>query len=138
MGMKDFQKSITVKGKFVCTGSFFFSGRDGETVTKVVKVDVPHPEMMCLIFIWPTMLSAVGGDFDDDDTVFTDIFAIDHQRMNSHHLNAGVWDHHFDEKGDDKNQGISSFVGIVNHSITLRLAITGDDWMGASYVVMEL
>jgi hypothetical protein len=137
MGMKDFQVG-TAKGKFVCTGSFFFAGEHGRTLTKVVKVNIPHPEATYLSSIWLTMLSAVGGDFDEDDTIFADIFAIDQKRMNLKYVKGGVWDHHFGQKGDDENQGVSSFIGPINHSIEFRLAITGDDWVGASYSVVEL
>ena len=138
MGMQDHVADTTVNGKYVCCGSFFLSGRHDAYLDKLVDVRVPRPESVCLVHIAATMLSARGGDFDEDDTIFTDIYSIDRRRLDTTNGFGGVWDHHFGAKGDVKNQAISTFVGYVNSEIKFRIAITGDDWVGASFFVMEL
>jgi len=136
-----------VNGKWVYTGTFFFAGEHGQALQDFHRVRLNNRERMYLVHTALTMLSAIGGDFDEDDTVYTDIYTIDGQRMSSMvqrginppgHITGSVWGHHFGNSGEDTNEGISSYVGPINEEIEFRIFIDGDDWVGASYFVMEL
>jgi hypothetical protein len=150
---------------------------------KLKRVEVPEGDRTYLVHIGLTMLSAVGGTFDEDDTVFADIFAIDDQDIglayvNNHlkpshprenlefgytpgewpfdelkgnlklegvgGLGGGVWGEDFgelpyqDSAKNYKTMRISSWVGTIHSSITFRLFVDGDDWVGASYFVLQL
>jgi len=179
MGTQDYQQSQTVGGKFVCSGSFFREMGNDKDPQKLKEVRVPEGDRTYLVHIGLTMLSAVGGNFNDDDTVFTDIFAIDGQDIGLSYINTslkppysrenfefgytkewpfdelkghsklggiggGVWGEDFgelpymDAGKNYKTMRISSWVGTIYQSITFRLFVDGDDWVGASYFVLQL
>ena len=112
-----------------------------------------EPNTVYLVNVSLTMLSGVGGAFDDDDIVYTDIYSIDGDRNKMKLLTVeerttavmkgqcpigGVYGRNFGRQGDNNNQGISSFVGFIKERIVFRIFIYGDDWAGASYSIMEL
>ena len=140
-----------VNGKWIYTGTFFHEGKHGQSIPpKLRRVQLHRREREYLVHIALTMLSAPGGDFNEDDTVYADIYRIDGQRMSSgsktgktghvspDHNSGGVWEHHFGNRGDDTNEGISSYVGQIDQEVVLRIFIQGDDCLGASYFIMEL
>lgn len=136
-----------VNGRWIYTGTFFLEGEHGKPLQELRPVRLRHPEREYLAYIALTMLSAPGGDFDEDDTVYADIYTIDGRRTStggmrginppSHH-GGGVWGRHFGNAGDDSNEGISSYVGRIDQELVFRIFIDGDDWVGASYFIMEL
>ncbi len=139
-----------INGKWFYAGTFFHQGVNGEFVPgKEVEIELQHREREYIVHIGLTMLSAPGGDFDDDDTVYADIYSVDDLRTTTggtrridppdeYNHDGGVWEHHFGNYGDDTNEGISAFVGRINQKIKFRLFVQGDDWAGASYTIMEL
>jgi hypothetical protein len=97
------------------------------------------------------MLSAQGGQFDEDDTIYTDIYKIDGVRQIHKEGEretavvkpencpfGGVYGHHFERQGKDYNQGMSSYIGVVKKDVEFRIFVYGDNWVGASYFIMEL
>lgn len=137
-----------VNGKWIYTGTFFHEGKHGQSIPpKLHQVRLRRREREYLVHISLTMLSAPGGDFDENDTVYADIYTIDGQWMSSRgmrginppdHHSGSVWGRHFGNRGDDTNEGISSYVGQIDQEVVLRIFIQGDDWVGASYFIMEL
>jgi hypothetical protein len=162
--------STLPNGRFVAAGTFFCFGKHGERKKKFQRVAVPKAKDKAhyLIQVSLSMLSAPGGDFDQNDTVFTDIYEIDGKFVEGPHWKggpisganvtywgAGVWGHHFGDLGwvgpstqtlprwllrgqNRANMGTSSIVAPVSSKVTFRLVVTGDDWAGASYFVLEL
>ena len=104
----------------------------------------PKMERIFLAFIRLVMLSPIpygeeGAAFDQDDTVFADIWKVDKRRLDPWSRNyGGVWDHHFGERGIESNKQASAYVGPIEGSITFRVFNQGDNRVGASYFVMEL
>ena len=139
---QDYIDSKTVKGKFICTGSIFGSSSHKaglRTNMFTHDIRVPNPEGVYLIYISITMISPYGGTFDEDDTISADIYSIDGRQVQLMHGFGGVWGGpHFRPKGDFYNHGINAFVGHVTKGIIFRLRVTGDNYAGASFIVMEL
>jgi hypothetical protein len=138
---KDHIMAIEVNGKFVCTGSIFLhSGHRGspQTCIKTIDILVPQREASYLATISLNMISPHGGDFDDSDTIFTDIFSVDGNRKDTTNGYGGAWDRHFRNKGHAWNQAISAYCGVIQEVIRFRLQITGDNNVGASFYVKEL
>lgn len=140
--------------KWFYTGTFFYQNKRSPSF-KLYQILINHPEHMHLVHIGLSMLSAVGGDFDEDDTVYADIYTIYCVRMvlekgrypavvtqqlphNPIQVDNVMYDHHFGPWGDDKNQGICSYVGPIQEEVTFRLFIYGDDCAGASFFIQEL
>jgi hypothetical protein len=130
----------TSAGKMVFTGNFFVEGVNGKYRTHTQTVLIPGMEtkVKYLVYIFPTMLSAVGGPFNQDDTVYVDIYAIDGNRMDKSNGYGGAWGRHFGLYSDTRNMAISAWVGYIQSNITFRVNVTGDDWVGASYIIMEI
>jgi hypothetical protein len=134
----------TSNNKQVWAGSFFAEGRHGKSIQVEQRVDLARTEGTFVAYVFLTMLSAEGGDFDEDDTIFADIYMIDGNRLDVQSSLqgvqlGGVWKgNHFGAKGDVANQTISAYTGPINDHIVFRIRVTGDNWVGASYVVMEL
>ena len=124
--------------KFVATGNIFVEGTNGKRTTYTQDFIVPKKERVYLAYIFTTMLSAFGGDFDDDDTIYVDIYSVDNIRKDNSNGFGGAWDRHFGPYGDVRNMAMSSWVGWINDKITFRLSVQGDDFVGATYVIMEL
>ena len=172
--LKDYE-GTTSSGKYVACGTFFCFGKHGRRVDQSHKVIIPQEadNIFALIQVSISMLSAPGGDFDENDTIFADINEIDGRPVegpywkgnpnassalqgNLSYDGAGVWGHHFGDIGwmenrmvrphpswltvgkNHKNMGVSTFLGDVAQSVTFRLSISGDDWAGANYLIMEL
>ena len=195
-GMIDHVQSQSVNGRFVCGGSLFCANQgleDVETTTvsnqtgkrqgefrefaqwefvfKTFQVQVPEGDRTYLAHIATNMLSAVGGKFDEDDTIFADIYDIDGTDPGLYYRpkaglplpredyglgfqplamedqllgEGGVWGHHFAPVplhapgAEPRTQRISTWVGVIRRHITFRVAITGDNWVGASFFIMQL
>lgn len=171
---KDFKKWTVVqnlKPKFATFGSIFIEGKNPEGDLpmdfreEIACVKVPPHEKgtVYLLHVGLTMLSARGGDFDEDDTVYADIFSIGGDPENKPDVGyvvppdlpygyGGVWGVHFDSKAGTagayhhRNMGISTYIGPLKGKdvttkgdvVKFRLACVGDDWVGASYFVLEL
>ena len=125
-----------VNGKWIYTGTFFHEGKHGQSIEpKLHQVSLKRREREYLVHISLTMLSAIGGPFNYDDTVYADIYTIDGQltsyRRKRHPGFAshpgGVYGHHFGNPGDDTNEGISSYVGQIDQEVVLRIFIQGDE-----------
>ncbi len=141
--------------KWVYVGNLFHEGAHDRFVEpKLFSVRVKQPEKIHLVNIGLTMLSAPGGDFDEDDTVFADIYSIDGRLTSLEgdrqggpagvQPHGGVWGRHFGDPGEvtaqgiHRNMGLSSYVGPVNREIVFRLFIQGDDWAGAGFTMLQL
>lgn len=139
---KDFITKKTINGKFYCSGSIFFhntwGGRPVRDYEKIVDIQVPEHAAKYMACISLTMLNAYGGDFDEDDAVFADIYEIDGRKKNVANGYGGCWAKHFGSKGHNFNQNISSYVGVIQNIIKFRLYVYGDNYAGASFFVMEL
>lgn len=140
---------LEVNGKWIYTGTLVHEGTHGRYVRpKRREIKLHHRERTYLVSIALAMLSAPGGDFDEDDTVYADIYSIDEQRLaptpgvkgvNPPTYHAGyVYGHHFGQYGDDSNQGPTSYAGPINEKLELRLIVQEDDWAAATYSVVEL
>lgn len=165
-------------GRFVATGTFFCFGTHGMPSEEVrrVQIDVEGPteeNRHFLVQISLIMLSAPGGDFDEDDTVFADVIRVDGVEIdgpgwrgspfagsmaNINYNGVGVWGHHFGDLGwldnpanypppqptwvpvgrNPRNMKTSSLITVIQRAVDFRLSVTGDDWAGASYLVLEL
>lgn len=90
MGFDRYVISRIVNSKFVCTGNFCLSCMQGQTLSATQDVRVPQRERRYLIYIFTTMISAPGGDSDQHDTVFADIYSIDGFRRDSSNGFGGV------------------------------------------------
>jgi hypothetical protein len=151
--------------RFATSGSLFLQCEPGASNEKIAWVRIPehHKDTAYLVHIALTMLSAPGGDFDDEDTVYADIFSIgvdpngnmkpdavlprlDNKFLdNPNETYGGVWGHHFGDKALDRDHtmGISTYIGpIQGDFVKLRLVCRGahdnDIWAGASYFVLEV
>jgi hypothetical protein len=140
-----------VNGKWVLVSNFYFKGLGPRKVPflgtfwnffyATYSVGVPKREgkpAQYLAYIFPTMLYPEGGKFDDADTVFVDIYKIDNVRANQTNGFGGVWGNVFGPSGTIDNMGISVYFGPIQDEIIFRIGIRGDDYAGASIIVMEL
>lgn len=155
-------------GTFFCGGTDDEGRKDESHTVRVPPRAGRRDNALFLIHISISMLSAPHGDFDDADTVYADITKIDGRRPNvplnwmgdlaaqtANYHGSGAWGHHFGEIGysstgygiipswltvgiDPKNMGISTAITEVSSSVTFRLCVTGDSWVGATYFVLEL
>ena len=155
MDARDTIAQWEANGKWIYAGTLVHEGIHDEYVhPRTHTVHLRHREQIYHVHIGLSMLSAPGGEFDSDDTVFADIYSVDGERLGPI---AGVRDpavepdftknfmrrgyvcrHHFGDYGDEGNQGPSCYLGRINEDIALRLFIQGDDWAAASYSVVEL
>ena len=138
MGMKDYSFAEEINGKYYYTASFYATGMHNKVIGDFHEVRVPKKEGIYIASISLNMLSAYGGDFDQNDTIYADIDLIDHQEMNESHGYGGVSGHHWGYFGQPSNQCISSYIGRINEHIRFRITIAGDDYVGATVMLMEL
>ena len=127
--------------KFVATGNIFCCGatHQNRNVTHIINVPGKvRRYRRYLAYIFVTMVAGLSGDFDDDDAVYVDIYSIDNKRRDTTNGFGGAWDNKFGSKGAVENMAISSSIGVINDNIMFRLSVHGDDFVGASFVVMEL
>ena len=147
---------LKIDNKWIYCGTIVASSTDGRTNPKAVAVDLHARERNYWVSISLSMLSSVeGGDFDEDDTVFADIYSIDGTRElggrgpNLPHQHGtdpdrfakpgGVFGgDHLREHGNAYNAGPASYVGPINEKLVLRLFVRGDDWASASFTIMQL
>ena len=144
-----------VNGKWIYTGTLVLCGdNNGSRSQKLWTVfPVKKEQLFYHAHIGLSMLSAVGGSFDDEDTVFADIYEVDGKRQvggSSRYtgppdyttnvpIRPGyVYGHHFGILGSKNNQGASVYLGPIRNEIVLRLFVRGDDYAAASWSVVEL
>jgi hypothetical protein len=89
-GFQDFERTMNVNGRFVRTGSMFCNSRNGCFSYNVKEVQVPEGNRIFLACISLNMLSPVGGDFNQDDTIYADIFEIDGTDTGLSYNNGGT------------------------------------------------
>jgi hypothetical protein len=154
MGSVDTIAQWEVNNKWIYAGTLVSYGENDErTGPKLFTINLRKPEQLYHVHIGLSMLAAVGGKFDDNDTVYADIYEVDGQRIGPPNRNQGnqppnfatsfmrsgyVYGHHFGPIGDKRNQGPSVFLGRINAQIVLRLFVQGDDYAAASYSIVEL
>ncbi len=109
-GFRDFQNSSEVNGRAVRAGSMFCDSRDGHFSYNLKDVAVPEGGRIFLASISLSMLSAVGGDFDQNDTVYADIVDIDGADPGLYYVNGGT---PFNRPRDFFEAGYSPFLGDV-------------------------
>jgi hypothetical protein len=146
--------SKTGNRQFAAFGSIYLDNNEEVYTEKIAYVKIPNHEVntVYLLSIALTMLSAVGGDFDENDTAFADIFSIGVDPDTDLDIKpdaaagyGGVWGRHFGGGGfglgihQEGTMGISTYVGIIKgETVKFRVACQGDNWVGASYFVLEL
>jgi hypothetical protein len=147
----------TNTAKFATFGSLFI-WHEGEVYSeKIAWVKIPDHEedTVYLISIALTMLYPRGGDFDQDDAVYADIFAIGQDethrdiKPDAGGGYGGVSQLGKDDedwgafKGRGRDQmGVSTYIGPIKPQadaiVKLRVACQGDNLVGASYFILEL
>jgi hypothetical protein len=144
----------TNTAKFAAFGSLFIEHEDEKYSEKIAWIKIPDHEenTVYLISIAPTMLRPKGGEFDEDDAVYADIVAIGqdetHQDIKPD-VGAGyggVWGSSDDEDWKaftrKYQMGVSTYIGPIKPQagaiVKLRVACQGDNWVGASYFILEL
>ena len=143
--MENTRFELEVNGKWTYCGTLVTKSRHGQDVAELHTIHLKHAERFYRVHVSLSMLSAYGGDFDEDDTVYADIYAIDGKKRGHGWLrptrgpvDGYVWGRHFGFRGDDENMGPTVYAGRINQELTVRLFVMGDNWAAATYVVEEL
>jgi hypothetical protein len=144
--LKGQRVSKTVSPQFATFGSIFLSNpKDQSYHEKIAYVKIPshEPNTVYLLSIGLTMIDPYGGDFDEDDKVFADIYSIGVDPDTDLDIKpniSGGYGGNYSVFGPGPNAiGISTYIGVIKgDSVKFRLGCLGDDIVGASYFVLEL
>lgn len=122
-----------VKGRFDPTaqpkqyyfGTFFLQGTHQKWNELLEEVSVQGARDSCyLAQIFLTSVEPYGGDFDEDDRIQAEVYNVDGSSPSAHPV------------GNNFLNGV--YIGPIQQNIQFRLYIKGDNYVGASYLVMEL